>query len=124
MDDQSSIKMKLSKPITSPDLISNPQDDPKRHMHSIADMSALRNIYNISKNTAGTSENEGRDGGADTASNPINVQSLLKFCSGYSIEHQNLTHDHMLENQKSLTVEKDKELGDQSLKAENLSSSQ
>lgn len=57
------------------------------------------------------------------------MQSLLKFCSGYSIEDQNLTHDHILKNQKSLTVQKGKEWADQQIPAQdrtlqNLSSSQ
>lgn len=138
MDDQSlKFITSLNKPITSPDGLrqpyqghSNNEEDPKRQLQSIGDMSALRNIYNISKNTAGTSSNEEREAGMEMTSNQVNVQSLLKFCSGYSIEdQQNLTHDHILKSQNSLNVQKGQDLaGDQQLQLQdrslqNLSSS-
>lgn len=68
----------------------------------MGDMSAIRNLYNISKNTAGTSSNEDRDACAELTSNPVNVQSLLKFGSGYSLEEQDLTNDKILMQQKLL----------------------
>lgn len=90
--------------MTSPDVLrSNGRhdDDVKRPLPSIGDMSAIRNIYNGSKNTAGTSSNGEKDGANDLTSNQVNVQSILKFCSGYSIENQNLTHDNILKSQQS-----------------------
>ena len=68
----------------------NLDDDSKRQLLSAGDMSALRNIYNISKNTAGTSSND------ENAGAELNVQSLLKFCSGYSISDQINNQDHTL----------------------------
>lgn len=61
-----------SKPMASPDVLRNNgrhDDDGKRPLPSIGDMSAIRNIYNVSKNTAGTSSNGEKDGGVEITSN-------------------------------------------------------
>ena len=107
--------MQHSRPIISPDIIGQPEDDAKRQFQSTGDMSALRNKYNNSKNTAGTSSKEERERAVDgeSGSNQVNGQSLLKFCSGYSIEDPTLTNDELVKSQKSLTVQKDKGLNNQ-----------
>ena len=61
MDDNSIIKSHHAKPIVSPDMIGQPEDDSKRQFQSTGDMSAIRNKYNNSKNTAGTSSKEERE---------------------------------------------------------------